>query len=217
MNDPALGLGAEFPHQPIEIDAAQVLHGIIKQPFRRASVIINRDGVWMGELAGHLGLLLETRRAGVIGHFRAKEFDGHGPAQQGMPGAINHAVGALSNLVDQDVLPKTPRRERAFLHRSPQPVNQKREGEDGYAAEHQQEKQYQEHSSQHIESLECFVDPDFGRHAHSIFRQPGPGAYHLRTPIITIAFHVVAILPSDCGRSHPSQMKIVDPTAANSE
>ena len=72
VDDAPLGLGAELPHQLVEVDAAQVFHGEIEQALRGVPVVIDRDRVGMGELAGHLDLVLEARGGGFVGHVGAR-------------------------------------------------------------------------------------------------------------------------------------------------
>ena len=138
MDDAALGLRAELPHELVEVDAAQVLHRVIEQPVGRASVVIDRDGVGVGKLAGDLDFVLEARDVRLVGHVRAQQLDGHRAAQQRMPCAVHHAVGPAPDLLHQHVLAQPARGQRASPHRSLQPLHEHREPEDGGAAEHQQ-------------------------------------------------------------------------------
>ena len=61
VNHTPFGLRAETTDEPVEIDAAEILHRVIKQTFWGSPVIIDRDSVWMRELAGHLHFMLKAR------------------------------------------------------------------------------------------------------------------------------------------------------------
>ena len=103
-NHPAFRLRAVLFHQPVEGQAVEIFHRVIENAFGRAAVIVEGDGVGMGQLAGHLHLPLKSRGAGLVHFFRLQQFHRHRPAHQRMVCAINRAERALANLVVQGVL-----------------------------------------------------------------------------------------------------------------
>src|SRR5439155_9984793 len=66
-NHPAFGLWTELLSKLVEADAVQEFHRIIKYALGRAAVVVNRDGVGMGQMAGQLHLALEPRSRTVTG------------------------------------------------------------------------------------------------------------------------------------------------------
>ena len=180
VDDAALGLGAELAHQLVEVDAAQVFHGEIEQALRGAAVVIDGDGVGMGELAGHLDLVLEAGGVGLVGQVGAEQLDGDRAAQQGMAGAVNHAVGAAADFLHEDVLAEPAGGEGALPGGGLQAIDQEREAKDGAAAGDEQTEEHQEDPPQDIEGLEGFINGLLGGDAHAVFVQPRPGADDLR-------------------------------------
>src|SRR5258708_34315032 len=97
MNDTSFWLGSEFSPQLVQIDSAEELHGIIKQPLGCSPIIINCHGIWVSELAGNLDFVLETRGGLFISEIGAEQFDRHRSSQQCGPSALDHHVCAAAD------------------------------------------------------------------------------------------------------------------------
>ena len=61
MDHPAFGQRPKTLHQVVQVQAAQIFHGIVKNAAGRVAVIINLNGVGMRELAGQADLRRKLR------------------------------------------------------------------------------------------------------------------------------------------------------------
>jgi hypothetical protein len=69
-------LRPEGQHQPLQIDAVDVLHGVIEIATKRAAVVEHHDRVRVAEPAGRRGLQLEAAQLLFAGTFVVDHFDG---------------------------------------------------------------------------------------------------------------------------------------------
>ena len=109
---PPTGLCAVQPDEIFEIDAVEILHGVIEDAVRRAPVVVDRDRVRMAQLRSDLHLALESHEACLTRAIGRQQLDGRRPPQHGVAGAVDdpHAPGA--DLALERVLSELPHARR---------------------------------------------------------------------------------------------------------
>jgi hypothetical protein len=106
MDDPPRALRPVLAHQGLERDPLEILHCIIKNAVGGPTVIVNGNGVGVGEAARELHLALEPRDALLAGLVGGQQLDRRGAAEHGVAGLVDDAHAALSDLLLERVLPE---------------------------------------------------------------------------------------------------------------
>ena len=104
MDHAALGLCAVAPHEILEVDAVQVFHGVIEHAVRRAAVVIDRDGVRVGQHRGQLHLALEPLHVPLADALWRQQLDRGWPPQHRVVRAVYDAHRAFADLLVEGVL-----------------------------------------------------------------------------------------------------------------
>jgi hypothetical protein len=98
------GLGPISPHQNFEIGAVEVLHRVIEDVFRRATIIVDGHRIRMGKRARDLHLALEASHRRGTGPLGRQELECRGAPQERVSTAIDDAHAAFADLRLQRVL-----------------------------------------------------------------------------------------------------------------
>ncbi len=94
--------------QRLEVDPVEVLHRVVEHAVGGAAVVVDRDGVRVGQLAGELYLPLEAREVALGGVVGRQELHRRGAPEERVLRAIDDAHAALAELRLQRVLTELP-------------------------------------------------------------------------------------------------------------
>ena len=96
-------------HESLEVDAVEILHHVVERALRRAAVVVDGDGVRIGEPRGQLRLALEAPKVPLPRLPGRQQLDRGRPPQHLVLGAIDDAHAALADLLEEPVLAEAPR------------------------------------------------------------------------------------------------------------
>ena len=108
MTRPA-GCGPKPRHERLEVDALEVLHGVVEDPVRRTAVVVDGDGVRVAEERSRLHFARETGEVVATGALRRQQLHGRRPPQHRVTGPVHDTHSALAELLLESVLPETLR------------------------------------------------------------------------------------------------------------
>ena len=165
---------AVAPNQVVQVQPRQVFHGVVERAVVGVAIVIDLDGVRVGERGRRLDLALEAQQVlRIAGLPRPDQLEGARPAQQDVLGQVDLAHAAGAEPLFQPVLPHLPR----CLHLPPQNLDAvravNRQG-DRHAHPHDQDGQVNQKRRQEsgtdldFEEADrrCKSDGDDGHHRH---------------------------------------------------
>jgi hypothetical protein len=97
-------LRARAIDQLLQIDAVEILHCIIEDAVRAATIVVDRDRVRVRERARQAHFALETGSVLRSRFTQGQELQRSAAAQESVPRFEHHAHSALADLPDQGVL-----------------------------------------------------------------------------------------------------------------
>src|SRR5262249_44491617 len=89
VDDPPGRLGPARFHERLQVQPGEVLHGVVKNAIRGPAVVVNGNGIGMGQEACEQNLLLESRDALVSDLLRPQELYGGGTAEHRVARPVN--------------------------------------------------------------------------------------------------------------------------------
>ena len=100
----AFRLRSIIVHERLQIDAVQVLHGIIEISFRSTTIVVNGNRIGMIQLAGDLHLTFESGDTFIVDLVDIQHFDCRLAPQHRMMPLVDDAHSARSKFAFQRVL-----------------------------------------------------------------------------------------------------------------
>ena len=192
VDDRCSGCGPNRSTSGLQRHAIEQFHGIVKNPFGRAAIIVNRDRIGMVQLAGQLHLALEAGDRDVGRFIRIDQFDGRGPAEHGVMRPIDRPHAARSDPLFQDVLSEAFGFQRRAASRALQPGHQDRIDEDDDRRHEQCANRPQNVPPHRRKRRQRLRQIHFGDDAEIHFRKPVPSSDRGDAAIVAIADYVRA-------------------------
>ena len=124
VHDARVGTGAEAGDEALEVDPLQVLHRVVEAPLLAAAVVVDRDGVRVGERGGHLTSRSKRSIAVVVRLGAATSARWGGAGARVAPDRPRPS--APSQLALEDVLAETAGLELGVTRPPPRPVGEHR-------------------------------------------------------------------------------------------
>jgi len=92
------------PDQLLKINPRQVFHGVVENPLGSAAVIIDLNGVRVGQFAGELNFFLKAGKSIGIDLVPLEQLYRRWATEQCMAGQVNRTGGPLAELFHKGVL-----------------------------------------------------------------------------------------------------------------
>ena len=205
VDHPRVGAGTEAGHEPLEIDPLQILHRVIERPALAAPVVVDGDGVRVGQKRRHLDLALEALDRQTVALVGAEQLERGGAPKQSVPRQVDLAHRAAAETPLEDVLAELPHLGLGQVRAASRPPRQEPRGHRGRAGHRHQGEQRAEDSLERPHRLEGLVGVDLGQDAEAPRVDPGPGAHHGHAAVVAVRGHGDTGAPGDRVRRPPRQ------------